>query len=284
MHTRTLSSVAQTAPWRRASFAAPKTNNYSPLTPVRLFSVSQNLQKKRKIAGPRGGPHSEDVDEAPSHNASRGGGGGGGRKGNNAPAAEASDDAIDVLDFSSLISAFGPMDTHFKSQLQALSHGGRFNPASLGALRVTVKSSTEPSEHEEFPLSELAQVVPRSARTISLLVNDKEYIKPIMSAVQSSKDYNQQPQRSEDNDLELILKVEMERKDDVVRRVKEATQQWRERVRAARTKHDKLIKDGKKTKAITADVAKKAEKELQKVQDKKMKEIDEDEARTIKSL
>ena len=105
-----------------------------------------------------------------------------------------------------------------------------------------------------------------------------------MSAVQASPDFNQQPQRSEDNDLELLLKVEMERKEDVIKRLKEVTQTWRERVRHARTKHEKVIKDWKKNKVVTADVARKAEAELQKVQDKKMKEIGDEEANAIKQL
>lgn len=137
---------------------------------------------------------------------------------------------------------------------------------------------------ESFPLSELAQVVPRSGRTISLLVNDRAYIKPIMSAIQASREFNQQPQRAEDNDLELLLRIELERKDELVRRVKEATQAWRERVRQARSKHDKMLKDGRKTGAVLPDVVKRAEKELQKMQDKKMKEIDGEEAQTIKQL
>lgn len=160
-------------------------------------------------------------------------------------------------------------------------HGGRFNPTNLGSLPVTIKDEAGPAT---FPLRELAQVVPRSGRSISLLVNEKSYIKPIMSAVQSSKEFNQQPQRSEDNELELLLKVEMERKDEVVRRIKEATQAWRERVRGARTKHEKVLKDWKKNGTVLPDIVKKAEKELQKVQDKKMKEIDQEEAQTIKQL
>jgi ribosome recycling factor len=105
-----------------------------------------------------------------------------------------------------------------------------------------------------------------------------------MSAVQSSKDFNQQPQRSEDNELELLLKVEMERKDDLIRRVKDACQGWKDRVRQARTKHEKALKDWKKSGAVLPDVVRKAEKELQKVQDKKMKEIDGEEAQVIKQL
>ncbi|VUC29673.1 unnamed protein product [Clonostachys rosea] len=270
------------ASWRASSFPASQATS---LAPTRFFSTSQQLQKKRKIAAPKGSRHDEaDVEDAPS----------GKRKGG-APPPSASNDAveeIDPLDFTALINAFGPIDAHFKAQLQALSHGGRFNPTNLGALTVHVTSHAMADDAsgamttvaEDFPLSELAQIVPRSGRTISLLVHDRSYIKPIMSAVQASPDYNQQPQRSEDNDLELLLKVEMERKEDVARRVKETTQVWRERVRAARTKHEKVIKDWKKNKTITSDVARKADKELQKLQDKKMKEIDGEETKAISSL
>lgn len=213
------------------------------------------------------------------------------RKGKNAPP-ETVESTVDALDFSALTAAFGPIDTHFKSALQTLSRGGRFNPDSLGALTVTVKSEVRATDGsgkmetviEDFPLSELAQVVPRSGRSISLLVNERDYIKPIMSAVQACKDVNQQPQRSDDNDLELLLKVEMERKEDVVKRVKETTQTWRERIRSAKTKHEKYLKGLIKNKAITVDMGKKAEKELQRLQDKKMKDIDDDEAKTIKAI
>jgi ribosome recycling factor len=246
---------------------------------LRSFSVSANLQKKRKIAIPNQHAEQHRDEEAPDTSSRK--------KGAASPA-----ETVDPLDMSSVLEAFVPMDAHFRAQLQGLSHGGRFNPNSLGALVVTVKSEVRADDgsgsmtHEiqDFPLSELAQVVPRSGRTISLLVNDRSYIKPIMSAVQASKDFNQQPQRSEDNDLELLLKVEMERKEDVVRRVKEATQTWRERVRSARGKQEKAIKGWQKSKTITPDLAKRAEKELQKLQDKKMKEIDDEEAKTIKAL
>ncbi|OAQ76175.1 ribosomal recycling factor [Purpureocillium lilacinum] len=247
---------------------------------ARPFSSSSALQKKRKIAPAANSPSRADkassqLASSSSHSSSSAGG---------------ADAAEDPLDFSSLIAAYGPIDAHFKAQLQSVLHGGRFNPSTLGALPVTVKSTESASasasgqHHETFPLRELAQVVPRSGRTISLLVNDRAYIKPIMSAVQASREFNQQPQRAEDNDLELLLRVELERRDELVRRVREATQGWRERVRQARTRHDKALKEGKRTGAVLPDVMKRAEKELQKVQDKKMKEIDAEEAQTIKQL
>ena len=256
----------------------------SPLLDIRPFSLSPSLHKKRKVAAPSNSPIRKDA-PAPSSSKDHS------SNSNNSSASSSGPhpDPENPLDFSSVTAAFAVQDAHFKSQLHALLHGGRFNPDSIGALPVTVKSSSsgttdDGSGVESFPLRELAQVVPRSGRTISLLVNDREYIKPIMSAVQASPDFNQQPQRSEDNDLELLLRVEMERREDLLRRLRDVTQTWRDRVRHARTKHDKVLKDWKKNKVLTADMARKAETELQKVQNKKMKEIDEEEARAVKQL
>ncbi|KAG6012287.1 hypothetical protein E4U41_005364 [Claviceps citrina] len=105
-----------------------------------------------------------------------------------------------------------------------------------------------------------------------------------MSAVQSSNDFNQQPQRAEDNDLELLLRVEPERREELARRVKEATQAWRDKVRHLRTRHEKVLKGWARDGTVLRDVVKRAEKELQKVQDGKMKEIDAEEAQALKQL
>lgn len=105
-----------------------------------------------------------------------------------------------------------------------------------------------------------------------------------MSAVQSSREFNQQPQRSDDNDLELLLRVELERREELVRRVKETTHAWRDKVRQARTRHDKVLKGWQKDGTVLKDVVRRAERELQKLQDGKMKEIDGEESAAIKGL
>ncbi|KAF5971822.1 UDP-glucuronosyltransferase 2C1 microsomal [Fusarium bulbicola] len=238
----------------------------------RAFSTSPSLLKKRKITAPSNSPNSANAKAAA----------GSMNKAEFDTAKVPMPDPEDPLDFTAVIAAYAPIDAHFKTQLAGMIHGGRFNPTNLGSLPVPMK------DHEgndvTFPLRELAQVVPRSGRAISLLVNDKEYIKPIMSAVQASREFNQQPQRSEDNELELLLKVELERKDDVERRIKETVQHWKDRIRNARSRHEKTLKDWKKSGTVLPDIVKKAEKELQKVQDKKMKEIDQEEAQTIRQL
>ncbi|KPM40704.1 hypothetical protein AK830_g5840 [Neonectria ditissima] len=243
---------------------------------ARGFGSSAPLLKKRKIAIPTDSPKHRDAvasgvvppQSSPSSPSS-------------SKASQLSSE--DPLDFSAVTSAYAPIDTHFKAQIAGMIHGGRFNPTNLGALSIAVKDPGADAA-ATFPLRELAQVVPRSGRTISLLVHDKDYIKPIMSAVQASREFNQQPQRSEDNDLELLLKVELERKDDVARRIKETMQAYRERIRQVRSRHEKTLKDWKKNGTVLPDLVKRAEKELQKVQDKKMKEIDQEEAQTIRQL
>ncbi|KAG5972804.1 hypothetical protein E4U56_005680 [Claviceps arundinis] len=240
---------------------------------ARAFHTSSPTFKKRKVAPASNSPprSSNNTSSSPGSTAEK-----------------IEPNSEDPLDFSSLHAVFAATDAHFKAQLQTVLHGGRFNPDNLGALPVSIKPSEEANGGHKttttFPLRELAQVVPRSGRTISLLVNDREYIKPIMSAVQSSKDYNQQPQRSEDNDLELLMKVELERKDDLIRRVKEVAQGWKEKIRQGRSRHDKVLKGWAKKGTILKDVAHKAEKELQKVLDEKMKEIAAEEAQALKQL
>lgn len=259
----------------------PRASSLAITLPARPFSFSATLHKKRKIAAPTNSPKAQ-----------RGGGGDSAPQQQDASSSAPQPNPEEPLDFSSLTAAFAPIDAHFKSQLHGILNGGRFNPDSLGGLQVSVKttisaddgSGTTLSEVETFPLRELCQVVPRPGRTISLLVNDRAFVKPIMSAVQASPDFNQQPQRSDDNDLELLLRVQAERRDDLVKRVKDETQTWRDRVRHARSRHDRFLKDWKKNKVLTADVARKAETELQKVQNKKMKEIDDEEARAIKQI
>ncbi|CVK84202.1 uncharacterized protein FMAN_01335 [Fusarium mangiferae] len=238
----------------------------------RVFSTSPSLLKKRKITAPSNSPNSANAKAAA----------GSMNKAEFDTAKVPMPDPEDPLDFTAVIAAYAPIDAHFKTQLAGMIHGGRFNPTNLGSLPVPMKDHD--GNDVTFPLRELAQVVPRSGRAISLLVNDKEYIKPIMSAVQASREFNQQPQRSEDNELELLLKVELERKDDVERRIKETVQHWKDRIRNARSRHEKTLKDWKKSGTVLPDIVKKAEKELQKVQDKKMKEIDQEEAQTIRQL
>jgi ribosome recycling factor len=166
-----------------------------------------------------------------------------------------------------------------KGFFKKLQTGGRFDPEVIGALRVTVdKKSGGPA----YPLRELAQVVPRGGRTVSLLVHEEGYVKAIMSAVQASPEFNQQPQRDPDNELELVLKIEPEKREDLVRRIKHTAHEWRERVRLVRQKRDKVHVAWKKEGTLGPDLKVKADKELEKLIKAAVAQIDELEKSTLK--
>lgn len=179
---------------------------------------------------------------------------------------------------------FNVTAAHYEAELQKILHGGAFNLSALAALPVHVKGTTSASTSNSssnnnntadgvFPLGELAQVVPRGARTISLLVNDRAYIKPIMSAVQSSPEFNQQPQRADDNDLELVLRVAPQRRDEVALKIRDAAQEWREHVRNTRTKWEKVVKTWRRDHLLLKDVQVRVAQQIQKNQDIEMGKI-----------
>ena len=151
----------------------------------------------------------------------------------------------------------------------------------------SVRVRPDKSSPATYPLHELAVVVPRpgaSRSAISILVHEADYIKPIMSAVQSHPRFNQQPQRSADNDLELTMKVARESPQDMQRRVRDAAHAYREAVRLARQRREKVHARWVKEKEWVPDVKFKADKELQKKVDKKNAEIDRLEAQVLKTI
>ncbi|KAI0849641.1 ribosome recycling factor [Daldinia vernicosa] len=185
------------------------------------------------------------------------------------------------LNFADVESRIRRSDEHHRELLKKLRVGGRFNPDVVGALRVQ-PDRKDPSV--TYPLREVAQVISRGGRTISLIAHEAAYVKPIMSAVQASADFNQQPQRDPDNELELILKIEPETRDDLLRRAKAVCNDWRDRVRSVRQKRDKQHVTWRKNNEIGPDLKRTADKELDKIIKAKMVEIDDLEKDTLKSL
>jgi len=186
----------------------------------------------------------------------------------------------DPLNFDDLTARWAAAEVHFRDALKTLSSGGRFNPDAIGALLV----APSPKSPERYPLHELAQVVPRTGRNISLLAHEKEHIKPIMAAIQASPDFNQQPQLNPDNELELTIKIEAEKKEDLIARAKSLTLAWRDRVRNATEKRKKLITKWFQQKEIGPDLRKKVEAEMLKKQKKALDTIDQLEKQTLQKF
>ncbi|KAI0006292.1 ribosome recycling factor [Xylariaceae sp. FL0662B] len=185
----------------------------------------------------------------------------------------------ELFDFTDVESRLRKHAEHFQEGLKKLRNGGRFNPDVIGGLRV----QPDRKSMETYPLREVAQVIPRGGRTISLLAHEEAYVKPIMSAIQGSPDFNQQPQRGPDNELELVLKIEPEGRDDLLKRVKAVCLEWRDRVRSIRQKRDKLHTVLRKDGRVPPDLKRTADKELEKLIKIYMTQIDNLEKEALKA-
>ena len=170
--------------------------------------------------------------------------------------------AEEVLDFADVQSRLAKHAEQGQDLLKKLRSGGRFNPDLLGGVRVQPDKS---GGGASYPLRELAAVVPRGGRAVSIVVHEAAYLKPVLSAIQAHKDYNQQPQRDPDNELELVLKIEPEAPEDAARRARAVCHEWRERVREVRKKRATLHDAWKKDRLLLPDVKRKADTELEKI-------------------
>lgn len=188
---------------------------------------------------------------------------------------EAAFDLADVeAEYHALDERFGRRLREFKSA------GGRFNPDLLGQLRV----KPDRASSETYPLRELAQVVHRGGRSVSILVSDQSYVKPIMSAVQASDAFNQQPQPDPDNDLELTLRIEPENPDEQAKRVRAECNDWKDAVRGVLSTRKSKHATWQKAKYLTRDDVKNLDKAVKAMQDKKMDAIEKTEKQIVAEM
>ncbi|KAK4031505.1 ribosome recycling factor-domain-containing protein [Parachaetomium inaequale] len=179
-------------------------------------------------------------------------------------------DALNPFDFTDLQTAFDRAEKRFTEDLKKLRTGGRFNADVIGAIPV---QPDKKSPQQTFPLRELATVAPLGGRRWSILAFEEASVKPIISAVQRSDEFNQQPQRSEENPLELTMTVEPERADALAKRAKEVCQAWRTKVRDEAHRRGELHKKWRGEGVVLSDDAHKLKDRLQKLQDERMKGI-----------
>ncbi|KAK3489506.1 ribosome recycling factor domain-containing protein [Neurospora hispaniola] len=270
--------TASGSPACQCLLTTPRTTlSQTPLT-VRPFSTTPIRPGKKDKKSKRGS--NEEVEEPPARGGKKDKKG---SKSNNSPAEDASsNDPKDPnrpipspetpYDLSDLTYAFDRADKHYLDALKTFRSGSRFSADSIGALPIFPdKKDTSLS----YPLRDLATVaqVSGSGRKWSILCFDESSVKPIMSAVQKSPDFNQQPQRSEENPLELTITVEPERAEDLQKRVKELCQLWRDKLRAETHKREAVHKKWKQQEKILDDDVKALKTKVQKLQDERMKAV-----------
>jgi ribosome recycling factor len=95
-----------------------------------------------------------------------------------------------------------------------------------------------------------------------------------MAALQRSEDFSAQPQRDPDNDLELVLKVEVGRPEEMEKRIKALCNRWKERIREVTAKREKVIKGWQKENVVTKDVFRKLESEIRGLQTKELAAVE----------
>ncbi|EGS19111.1 uncharacterized protein CTHT_0057350 [Thermochaetoides thermophila DSM 1495] len=183
-------------------------------------------------------------------------------------------------DFTDVTQALDRLEKRYLDELKKLRSGGRFNADSIGA--IPVQLSKNPAD--TYPLRELATIAPLGGRRWSILAFEESSVKPIISAVLRAPEYNQQPQRSEENPLELTITVELEKADDLAKRAKEVCQRWRDRVREEVHKRLEVHKKWLKGKLIVQDDEKKLKEKLQKLQDERMKGIQNKEKEAVQQI
>lgn len=194
------------------------------------------------------------------------------------PAAEQEQESL--FDLTPVTVAFDHLEKRFLEDLKKLRTGSRFNADVIGAIPVQLDRKSP----ETFPLRELATVAPLGGRRWSILAFEEDSVKPILSAVQRSDEFNQQPQRSEDNPLELTMIVEPERADALARRAKEVCQAWRTKVRDESHRRSEAQKKAKSEGLLSKDELFTLKNKLQKLQDERMKGIVEKEKEVVAGI
>lgn len=167
------------------------------------------------------------------------------------------------------------MDTaieRLKTDLSKLRPGGRFNPELLETLRVQPQKTS----NNTYPLSDLAQVIPKG-RTMQILVSEESYVKPVASAIQGSRlSLTPTPDPSGQSPTLLVVQVPpptAESRKLVVAEAVKAGDKAGDGVRAARGAQQKRLRKIEMGRAARPDDLRKAGKLMEAAVEKATGEV-----------
>ncbi|KAH9220589.1 ribosome recycling factor-domain-containing protein [Leptodontidium sp. 2 PMI_412] len=183
-----------------------------------------------------------------------------------------SNEAEDPYDFSTLESSIEKVLEKLKNDLSKLRTGGRFNPEVLENLRVHLVKDSKTSEK----LGDLAQVLPKGGRSLMILVGEKDHVKPIISAIQGSKDLNLQPVQDGNNAAQLNVPIPpptKESRDLALSAASKTGDTANVGIRNARAALQKRLRAMEIKKTIRPDDLKKASKEMEKIVEKGVADV-----------
>ncbi|PYI06282.1 ribosome recycling factor [Aspergillus sclerotiicarbonarius CBS 121057] len=234
-------SEHQIPPWSQYRPAASYKN--------RSFSTSPFLYKKKEKARPTPGTDSGKL------------------------LSKAGATSEDPHDFSQLHDGIAAALSRLKDDLSKLRVGGRFNTGSIENLRVQLSKGSK----ESVKLGDLAQVVPKGGRMVTILASEEDHVKPITSSIVSSN-LSLTPQPDPYNALQLNITIPpptKESRDQTIAIAKAAMEKAAGAVRDSRGAVHKRLQDLQKKKIARPDDVRKAQEQMEKLTEKGQKDVKE---------
>ncbi|KAL4872146.1 hypothetical protein BDV12DRAFT_150987 [Aspergillus spectabilis] len=179
----------------------------------------------------------------------------------------------DPLDLTQLEHGIAAAVSRLKDELSKLRIGGRLSTEMLESLRVQLSKDSK----ETVKLGELAQVVPKGGRMVTVLVSEESYIKPISSAILSSN-LSLTPQQDPHNAIQLNIPIPpptKESRDQTVLAAKAAMERAAGSVRDSRGVVHKRLQEIVKKRIARPDDARKSQDRMEKLTEKGQKEVKE---------
>ncbi|KAJ5352282.1 Heat shock protein 70 family [Penicillium brevicompactum] len=179
--------------------------------------------------------------------------------------------AEDPFDLSQLHNGISTAVARLKDDLSKLRAGGRFNTAVLEGLRVHLSKDSK----DTIKLGDLAQVVPKGGRMVTLLAAEEDHLKPLTSAIVSSN-LSLTPQPDPHNTLQLNIPIPpptKESRDKNVQAAKQAFEKASGVVRDSRGALHKRLQDLQKKKLARPDDVRKAHDQMEKITEQGHKEV-----------
>ncbi|KAJ5972644.1 uncharacterized protein N7479_002562 [Penicillium vulpinum] len=187
------------------------------------------------------------------------------------PEESSSTPSEDPFDLSHLHNGISTAVARLKDDLSKLRAGGRFNTAVLENLRVHLSKDSKDS----VKLGDLAQVVPKGGRMVTLLAAEEDHLKPLTSAIVSSN-LSLTPQPDPHNALQLNISIPpptKESRDKSVQAAKQAFEKAASSVRDSRGAMHKRLQDMQKKKLARPDDVRNAHDLMEKVTEQGQKEV-----------
>lgn len=222
---------------RRPRAPTPSTTAILPTLSLRTLTTTPALYKKGKNTAPRDSQKTG-TKEAPAE--------------------------WDPEDFSALRAGIAKANDKLSADLAKLRSGGRFNPEILENMRVHLDKDSKKTHR----VGELAQVIPKGGRSVMLLVGEKDHVKPIISAIQNSKELNLQPVPDPHNPSQLNVPLPAptkESRDAALAAAHDVGEAAKAAITGARGVMQKKLRQMEIKETALPDELKKARKEMEKI-------------------